>query len=314
MSQLAAKKAAPTSTEKLPDERGIPHSINIVPFSSSAAITDGTHTHINSALEDKLFTANRSLIDTLEKIKDQSQARLDGSDEDRPVAYYHDVISQYTTPATAKPKDDALTNRLTRRDLFQHGGVTDVFHKPEYRQVMVTSRDIDKYTVPRYNPPVLPPQASKRGTPSYKKGMKDGYYIYKSSSGNEYAGHWKNGRRHGYGIANYRDGEVFNGEWRRGRRHGHGILHLANSEVFDGDWVDNKKSGLGVYYWKDGEVDVSWYHDDVRLESLRWTNDRRRAYLLDLSSSRKEQISLVRAATTVKVWERKRVLSIEQLV
>ena len=69
-----------------------------------------------------------------------------------------------------------------------------------------------------------------------------------------------------------------------------------------------------MYYWKDGEVDVSWYHDDVRLESLRWTNDRRRAYLLDLSSSRKEQISLVRAATTVKVWERKRVLSIEQLV
>ena len=99
---------------------------------------------------------------------------------------------------------------------------------------------------------------------------------------------------------------MFNGEWRRGRRDGHGVLHLANSEVFDGDWSDNKKSGLGVYYWKDGEVDVSWYQDDVRLESLRWTDDRRRAFLLDLSSSKKEQISLVRAAAIVNGWARKR--------
>ena len=53
-------------------------------------------------------------------------------------------------------------------------------------------------------------------------------------------------------------------------------------------------------------MDVSWYQDDVRLESLRWTDDRRRAYLLDLSSSKKEQISLVRAASIVKGWERKR--------
>lgn len=31
--------------------------------------------------------------------------------------------------------------------------------------------------------------------------------------------------------------------------------------------------------------------------------DRRRAYLLDLNSSKKEQISLVRATTIVKDWE-----------
>ena len=112
-------------------------------------------------------------------------------------------------------------------------------------------------------------------------------------------------QRHGHGTAKYRDGEVFSGQWRRGRRHGSGVLHLANGEVFDGDWFDNKKHGLGMYYWQDGEVDISWYQSDDRLESLRWSKDRRRAYLLDLSSSKKEQISLVRAATIVRGWEKK---------
>mmetsp|Transcript_18917 Transcript_18917/g.35204 ORF Transcript_18917/g.35204 Transcript_18917/m.35204 type:complete len:254 (+) Transcript_18917:718-1479(+) len=228
---------------------------------------------------------------------------------------FHNIRSQ-KDPQRKRKKDGILSHRLSRRELFQRQGssrsdmladiVDDVLSKPEDRQIMVTSRDIDKYMVPRYKPPVLPPQ-TKRGTaPSFKKGQKeDGYFLYKSSSGNEYAGHWKDGRRHGYGMAKYRDGEVFNGEWKRGRRHGHGVLHLANTEVFDGNWFANKKHGIGVYYWQDGEVDVSWYQDDVRLESLRWTNDRRRSYRLDLSSSSKEQISLVRAADVVKGWERK---------
>lgn len=120
-----------------------------------------------------------------------------------------------------------------------------------------------------------------------------------------YRGHWKDGRRHGYGIAKYREGEVYSGEWRRGRRNGYGTLHLANSEVFDGGWDANKKHGLGVYFWSDGEVDVSWYEHDVRKESLRWTNDRRRAYRLDLSSSKKEPIQLQEAAQLVNQWKRK---------
>ena len=129
--------------------------------------------------------------------------------------------------------------------------------------------------------------------------------MYKSSSGNEYSGHWKSGRRHGYGMAKYRDGEVFHGDWRRGRRHGHGVLHLANKDVFDGDWDTNQKHGLGVYYWADGEVDISWYEKDARLESVRWNKDRRLAYLLDMKGSKKEQISLNKAAKIVKGWEKK---------
>mmetsp|Transcript_4466 Transcript_4466/g.6514 ORF Transcript_4466/g.6514 Transcript_4466/m.6514 type:complete len:113 (+) Transcript_4466:414-752(+) len=106
-------------------------------------------------------------------------------------------------------------------------------------------------------------------------------------------------------MAKYRDGEVFHGGWRRGRRHGHGVLHLTNKDVFDGDWDTNQKHGLGVYYWADGEVDISWYENDNRLESIRWNKDRRLAYLLDLKGSKKEQISLNKAAKIVRGWERK---------
>ena len=293
----------------------IPTSINFMPgnvrsdatvrsvltmVTTTTAITDGTQARITSYGEEKQLSNN--LATKLEMVKEKSKARLDGTDEDRSVGYYHNVISQYT-------KDPTLSNRLTRKELFQRQGsldlfvdvVNDVFHSPEDRVVLVASKDNDKYVVPRYQAPALPPE-SKKGTPSFKKGYKDGYYMYKSSSGNEYIGHWKDGRRHGFGRAKYRDGEVFSGQWERGRRHGHGTLHLANSEVFDGDWQLNKKHGLGVYYWTDGEVDISWYENDTRLESVRWTSDRRRAYILDLASSKKDPISLVKAANIVKGW------------
>ena len=298
----------------------IPTSINFMPgnvrsdatvrsvltmATTTTAITDGTQARITSYGEEKQLSNSLAtkLEMKLEMVKEKSKARLDGTDEDRSVGYYHNVISQYT-------KDPTLSNRLSRKELFQRQGsldlfvdvVNDVFHSPEDRVVLVASKDNDKYVVPRYQAPALPPE-SKKGAPSFKKGYKDGYYMYKSSSGNEYVGHWKDGRRHGFGRAKYRDGEVFSGQWERGRRHGHGTLHLANSEVFDGDWQLNKKHGLGIYYWTDGEVDISWYENDARLESVRWTSDRRRAYILDLASSKKEPISLVKAANIVKGWE-----------
>jgi hypothetical protein len=260
-------------------------------------------------------TLRQSLIDTLERINEERKARLDDPDRDLSIAYYQNVEAQYTKPLSKKAqKGDPFANRLSRRQLFQSKGSLELFLdvankaflSPQDRQVLVVSKDNDKYLVPRYGPPVLPPQPAKSGAPHFKKGQKDGgYYIYISSSGNKYAGNFKDGKRHGYGIATYRDGEVYNGEWRCGRRHGRGVLHLAKSEVFDGVWLANKKHGLGVYYWTDGEVDISWYENNVRLESLRWTRDRRRTCLLDLASSKKEPISLARAANIVQDWERK---------
>lgn len=106
-------------------------------------------------------------------------------------------------------------------------------------------------------------------------------------------------------IHQYRDGEVYCGQWRSGRRHGVGTLHLANTEVFDGTWDSNMKHGIGTYFWADGDVDVSWYEQDVRLESIRWSKDRQSAYQLDLQSSKKNQIPLRHATQIVREWERR---------
>jgi hypothetical protein len=260
---------------------------------------------------EKMVVGNKTLCETLGTIQGKRKARLDGSVDDRSMLYHNSIASFYRKPsATISYGDDSLSIRFGRRHLFQHQGSLDLSDiQPDVYgdwQILVKSTDNDKYFVPRYKTPVLPPQSINRAVPLFKKGLHDGHYRYASSSGNEYSGHWVDGKRHGYGMAKYHDGEVYHGQWRRGRRHGHGVLHLSNHEVFDGYWSANKKHGLGMYFWTDGEVDISWYQDDVRLESLRWTSDRRRAYRLDLASSKKQQISLARAADIVREWERKR--------
>lgn len=88
-----------------------------------------------------------------------------------------------------------------------------------------------------------------------------------------------------------------------GKRHGLGTLYLANTEVFDGGWSYNKKNGIGSYFWSDGEVDVSIYENDVRLESIRWSKNRRSAFFLDLRTSRKKEIALELATQIVRKWE-----------
>lgn len=300
--------------------RRVPRSTASV-FTMKTAMTDGTHARIAQASEDKRKISNSKLfLENLARMDAHRQSRLGGADDDdRSSSHYRDAISRFADGTAAVKKQPAA---LSRRQLYQRveppnstvhnsSSCSDLYVdlakdilNPEERQLLVTSKDNEKYLVPRYRPPVQPPD-EKKSAPLFKKGLKDGFYLYESSSGNKYSGMWKDGRRHGYGIAKYRDGEVFSGEWRRGRRHGHGVLHLKNKEVFDGDWQGNKKHGLGQYYWSDGECDISWYEDDVRFESVRWTKDRRRAFLLDLVTSKKEQISLVRAANIVKAWQEK---------
>lgn len=248
---------------------------------------------------------------------EDKQTTDDKKEGSKSISHNENVISQFTLgdSSVSKNSNDLKNSKksFSRKQLFQReslscsdlvvNAVDDVFHSQGERKVLVDSKS-GRDSVPPYNAPSLPTE-TKKDAPHYKRGAKDGYYIYISSSGNEYSGHWKSGRRHGYGMAKYRDGEVFHGGWRRGRRHGHGVLHLANKDVFDGDWDTNQKHGLGVYYWADGEVDISWYENDNRLESIRWNKDRRLAYLLDLKGSKKEQISLNKAAKIVRGWERK---------
>jgi hypothetical protein len=300
-----------------PSREGLNSSVESMTITSTVPASTCTSEMGNSTTSteavkyvEKLVAGNKTLSETLGTIQSKRVARLDDSVDDRSTMYHHSIASLYRKPSSTNSYgDDSLSIRLGRRELFQYQGPLDIsdIHPDVYGdwQILIKSTDNSKYFVPRYKTPVLPPQSINRGIPLFKKGFKDGHYRYASSSGNEYSGHWVKGKRHGYGMAKYHDGEVYHGQWRRGRRHGHGVLHLSNREVFDGYWSANKKHGLGMYFWTDGEVDISWYQDDIRLESLRWTSDRRRAYRLDLASSKKEQISLARAADIVRDWERK---------
>ena len=286
----------------------------------ATGITNGTQARVTAAKEDKTTTKEteeKTITPHTEYHNEDKRTANDDREDEKSLAHYQNVISQFTrgeSRGSQWSKNSMNSkNSLSRKQLFQREGlscsdlfvdvVDDVFRSPGERKVLLASKT-GRDSVPPYESPTLPPER-KKDAPHFKRGMKDGYYMYKSSSGNEYSGHWKGGRRHGYGMAKYRDGEVFHGDWRRGRRHGHGVLHLANKDVFDGDWDTNQKNGLGVYYWADGEVDISWYDKDTRSESVRWNKDRRIAYMLDLKSSKKEQISLSKAAKIVREWEKK---------
>lgn len=305
---------------------GVPAYINAEGMNiSDSEKKDSPSTPPPSSVSGSQVGGASSVQDSVKKFNEKLERKMAQARDDKSMkswtmstVYTNETrdISVYSKSAFSKlNKDDPLSTRLSRKQLFQHAGSSckDFLSDPnntdnnkddsQNRTVLVRARD-KKSLVPPYKPPDLPEIKSEDG-PIFSKDKGDGYYVYKSSSGNEYKGNWKDGRRHGQGLAKYRDGEVYIGEWKRGRRHGHGVLHLANSEVFDGGWDANKKHGLGIYFWADGEADVSWYEYDQRKESIRWTKDRRRSYRLDLASSRKDQISLTEAAKIVKRWQRK---------
>ena len=95
---------------------------------------------------------------------------------------------------------DPLSARLSRRQIFQQRNDVAPLENIERRQHRVlvrASNGID------FVPPVLPPSlpSSNQDVSTFRRGAPDGFYQYKSSSGNEFVGHWKDGKRHGFGTA-----------------------------------------------------------------------------------------------------------------
>lgn len=104
------------------------------------------------------------------------------------------------------------------------------------------------------------------------------------------------GERHGYGIYKSKNGNEYRGEWQHNKREGLGVVRIGNGDVFEGQFDDNKKNGIGVYHYTDGECDLTRYKDDQRVgNSLRYTNDRKRAFLLT-EGGQSEAITLDKAA------------------
>ena len=148
------------------------------------------------------------------------------------------------------------------------------------------------------------------------RGQKHGYGKMTYDNGNEYDGEWKYNKRDGKGSTKYNSGnlytgtydvfcrscmfdevEVFlslihplncvclmhthscSGTWKAGKRHGFGVFHIKKTgDIYRGNWEHGLKSGAGVYEYEDGELDVSYYREDVRVgEGVRWSVSRHKA-------------------------------------
>ena len=111
------------------------------------------------------------------------------------------------------------------------------------------------------------------------RGQKHGNGKILYDNGNEYDGQWKNNKRDGKGTTRYASGNVYIGMWKVGKRHGFGVFHIEKSgDIYRGNWSGGIKSGPGVYEYADGELDVSFYSNDIRVgDGVRWTADRCRA-------------------------------------
>jgi hypothetical protein len=72
---------------------------------------------------------------------------------------------------------------------------------------------------------------------------------------------------------------IFSGTWKAGKRHGFGVFHIKKTgDIYRGNWEHGLKSGAGVYEYEDGELDVSYYREDVRVgEGVRWSVSRHKA-------------------------------------
>ena len=69
------------------------------------------------------------------------------------------------------------------------------------------------------------------------------------------------------------------GAWKAGKRHGFGVFHIKKTgDIYRGNWAHGLKSGPGVYEYEDGELDISYYKDDVRVGvGVRWSASRHQA-------------------------------------
>lgn len=112
-----------------------------------------------------------------------------------------------------------------------------------------------------------------------KKGQKHGNGKMRYDNGNEYDGQWKANKRDGKGTTRYASGNVYIGMWKSGKRHGFGVFHIEKSgDIYRGNWSGGIKSGPGVYEYADGEIDVSFYSNDIRVgDGVRWSADRSHA-------------------------------------
>lgn len=61
------------------------------------------------------------------------------------------------------------------------------------------------------------------------------------------------------------------------------MFHIKKTgDIYRGNWAEGLKSGPGVYEYADGELDVSFYQEDIRVgEGVRWSASRHQSSRLE---------------------------------
>ena len=74
---------------------------------------------------------------------------------------------------------------------------------------------------------------------SYENDLKNGFGVFKWSSGNVYKGRYLEDERHGYGEMYWTDGSVYKGMWYKGIQHGKGRMEFPDGKVKEGMFKNN---------------------------------------------------------------------------
>jgi hypothetical protein len=111
----------------------------------------------------------------------------------------------------------------------------------------------------------------------------------------------------------FQNGGTYEGEVApNGLMHGRGILTYDNGEVYDGQFVRGRRFGCGAYHHASGVVTVSeWLNDRTVGVAVRWSADRRRAWVLldgkverDLSGARVAPVNAATAKQHGLEWDK----------
>ena len=85
--------------------------------------------------------------------------------------------------------------------------------------------------------------ASNQFEGQYINDKKEGYGVFRWSSGNCYRGQYKGDEREGIGEMRWTDGSVYIGQWGRGIQHGYGKMIFPNGLVKEGFFDNNVYKG-----------------------------------------------------------------------
>ncbi|KAL7544372.1 hypothetical protein ACHAWF_007755 [Thalassiosira exigua] len=199
--------------------------------------------------------------------------------EDDPSAYSDvgsfmgSTILSYEPTKKLEPESSSCLGGIAEED-----GMESIIssRRDEYEeQVDDTDKSLEKPSEPR----LVKVNGGEYFGSFNKRGQKHGEGTMKYDNGNEYSGQWKDNKRDGKGTTKYKSGNVYTGIWKTGKRHGFGVFHIQKTgDVYRGNWAQGLKSGPGVYEYADGELDVSFYQDDIRVgEGVRWSASRHQA-------------------------------------